>query len=298
MTEHHSRQPLIIIGAARSGTKFLRNMLAASPEVRAVPYDVNYVWRYGNENVASDELPAALATPEIIRFIQTRLHTLAKGDGQVLVEKTVSNSLRVGFVDKVFPQARYLHLIRDGRAVTESSMRQWQAPPDMRQLWRKFREMPSANLGYAIRFAGNFAKGLRHKRGGGKSWGVRYDGMIEDMAHENLVEICARQWLKSVELADAALANIPSKRVFTIRYEDMVQGGQRLDQLINFVEIQDRSAVQNYHRANIEANGNNKWATRMISDDKEKMLAIIAPALARLGYQDGDPRPQAEQTDD
>src|SRR4051812_20775701 len=41
-------QPVIVIGAARSGTKLLRDSLATHADVARVPYDVNYVWRFGN----------------------------------------------------------------------------------------------------------------------------------------------------------------------------------------------------------------------------------------------------------
>ncbi len=47
---------VIVIGAARSGTKVLREMLAASPNVAAVSFDVNFIWRTGNEGEANDVL--------------------------------------------------------------------------------------------------------------------------------------------------------------------------------------------------------------------------------------------------
>ena len=42
-------EPIVLIGAARSGTKILRDALATALGVPQVPYDVGYVWRYGNE---------------------------------------------------------------------------------------------------------------------------------------------------------------------------------------------------------------------------------------------------------
>ena len=42
-------QIVIIIGAARSGTKYLRDVLATAPNAARVPYDINYIWRYGSE---------------------------------------------------------------------------------------------------------------------------------------------------------------------------------------------------------------------------------------------------------
>ena len=98
---------VIVIGAARSGTKFLRDILAAGKGVAAVPYDVNYVWRFGAESVPDDCLDPAQVTDKQRRFIRRTLPALAHmKQGEVLVEKTVSNALRVAYVEAVLPQAR------------------------------------------------------------------------------------------------------------------------------------------------------------------------------------------------
>lgn len=144
---------VIVIGAARSGTKFLRDILAAGAGVAVVPYDVNYVWRIGVGSAPDDCLEPAQLTDRQRRFIRSTLPALAHmKPGEILLEKTVSNTLRVAFVEAVLPQARYVHLIRDGRDVTESAMRLWQAPPSWGSLIDKFRNMPLANFGYAAQF--------------------------------------------------------------------------------------------------------------------------------------------------
>jgi len=50
------RRFVFLIGAARSGTKFLRDTIAHSEDVAEVPYDINYVWRHGNETCPHDEI--------------------------------------------------------------------------------------------------------------------------------------------------------------------------------------------------------------------------------------------------
>ena len=52
--------PIILIGAARSGTKFLRDVLASAVGVKSVPYDVNYIWRHGSPNYGHDVLDLSL----------------------------------------------------------------------------------------------------------------------------------------------------------------------------------------------------------------------------------------------
>jgi hypothetical protein len=138
---------VVIIGAARSGTKFLRDTLAAGTGVAAVPYDMNYVWRHGNERHPDDALPSSACGPAQQRYILERLRRYAVrhsglDDPSVLIEKTVSNGLRIPFVAAAVPDARFIHLVRDGRDVVESAERMWQAPADWKYLLRKLGYYP------------------------------------------------------------------------------------------------------------------------------------------------------------
>ena len=151
-------QPVFIIGAARSGTKYLRDILALASNAAKVPYDINYVWRYGSENHADDSLPLSLLSSRKRAFIRAQVYRLSKAspeDETIVFEKTVGNSLRVPFVRGVFPEARFIHLVRDGRAVTESAMRQWREPVSWSRLLEKIRGLPLENIGYAAWFVRN-----------------------------------------------------------------------------------------------------------------------------------------------
>ena len=119
----------------------------------------------------NDCLPVDLLTDKIKKFIRKTVGSLAKSKaGDILIEKTVSNALRVAYVNEVFPQARFIHLIRDGRDVTESAMRLWQAKPDWKSLRRKLLGMPLSNIGYVWWFARNFISGRRAGRMGGSDF--------------------------------------------------------------------------------------------------------------------------------
>ena len=62
--------PIIIIGAARSGTKILRAALSSHPEMVAIPYDINYVWKYDNYDIDHDELSMRDLFPANREFIR------------------------------------------------------------------------------------------------------------------------------------------------------------------------------------------------------------------------------------
>lgn len=278
------RDPVILIGAARSGTKILRDILAAGTGTATVPYDVNYIWRYGVRDVPHDLLDPSKLTERQAAFIRKALPGQAKAaPGDILIEKTVANTLRVPYVEAVLPGARYVHLIRDGRDVTESAMTQWQAPPDWRALWVKLRGMPLANAGYAAWFAGNFVSGRLKGRGGGRVWGPRYPGIDEDVAALPLHLVCARQWRACVEQARADLGAIPAERVFEIRYEDFIAGEAALAGLVSALRLPDPDAIVAAHRARVRPQAANRWPT-LPEQVRAEVEAELAETLASLEY--------------
>ncbi len=276
--------PIIIIGAARSGTKFLRDLLALADDLRAVPYDANYVWRYKADGCPHDQLNPESITDKQIMFIRKSLFTMAKlGENDRLLEKTVSNTLRIPYVDAVFPDARYVHLIRDGRDVTESAMRQWQAQPDIKSLWAKLRAMPLSNLGYAFRFAGNFIRGLGAGRKGGKLWGPRFEGIAKIANTAPLAKTCALQWARSVEMASRDLAKLPAARVFTIHYEDLVKDDEALQKLINHLHLSGSERILAGWKDRVYSGPATAWQ-QLPKDDQKVISAAIGPLLTEQGY--------------
>ena len=214
-------KPIILVGAARSGTKALRDALATASGVDAVPYDVTYVWRYGNDAMPHDRQLPAHAKPKTSRMVHRFFRRYANADGR-LIEKTVGTSLRVGYVSTLMSDASFVHLIRDGVDVAESTRRQWLEPAELGYLRDKVKHFPLRLLAsYGRRFVQwHVAQRLR---GDDRvaSWGPRYPGMDADVETEDLLTVCARQWANSVSfaLADFCEYEIPHVE---IRYEDLV----------------------------------------------------------------------------
>lgn len=215
--------PVIVIGAARSGTKLIRDTIASHPDVSKIPYDINYIWRYGNEKLPHDEILPKLLTDKSASKIRLYFDRSSSGK-QILIEKTVSNCLRIPYVQKVFPQAKYIQLIRDGWDVVESSYRQWIAPPDWRYIIQKMRAYPLLDaFGYATRYGQNLLRKLVFPRNGTtSSWGPRYAGIDDDIRSKPLIEVCAIQWAYCASKAFHDLAKLPMTSVYTVRYEEFV----------------------------------------------------------------------------
>ena len=276
--------PIILIGAARSGTKFLRDVLASAVGVKSVPYDVNYIWRHGSPNYGHDVLDPDTLTAKRSAYISESLFKLAKlGEKDTLVEKTVSNSLRVKFVNKVFPNARFVHIIRDGRDVAESAMRQWRAKPDLPALLRKLGGVPLGSREYVYWFARNFVSGLAKGRGGGKVWGPRFPGISFAVENLSLAEVCALQWRESVHSAQFELSDVPNSedRVFTIRYEDLVKDELALNKLLEDLHLPDKDNVLRSYRVKRRPSVPEQW--KLLPEVDQLMISRIVETLDITG---------------
>ncbi len=276
--------PIFIIGAARSGTKFLRDCLRADTRIAAVPYDINYIWRLGQPKGSDDQLSPQNLSLAQIRVI--RRATVAQArltPCHILLEKTVSNSLRVPFVDAIFPGARYVHLVRDGRDVALSAINEWSASPDYRRLVEKLRRIPVYSLPYIGWYIRNSILG-RQKRSGShvKVWGPRYPGITVDVASRTLAEVCALQWQHSVETARADLAKLPQDRVFMIKYEALVSDRSVIAKLAAGLNLDANLIVKNWDAQVVPKR------ERVLDPSQAAAMseieAVIATTLSSFGY--------------
>lgn len=280
-------QPVVIIGAARSGTKMLREIIASGDGMRAVPYDVNYIWRYGNQHLSDDTLDPATATRRIVQFVRRQLLRCAgmsRFDSGNLVEKTVSNILRVPFVATVFPNARYVVLIRDGRDVVESAARCWQERPDFANLLEKCRTFPwLACASYGWNYATATMKRLMGTRSR-PTWGPRYPGIDQHAATLSMLEVCAHQWRYCMEQYESQRNVIPDGRRLEIHYERLVNSPEcEVDRIAQFLKISadqlQHHAAKSIYTANVGKHG------RLTSQQQAAIEQIAGPTLSRWGYE-------------
>lgn len=281
-------QPVVIIGAARSGTNILRDCLTQLTGVGTWPCDeINYIWRHGNVRVPHEEFSPDMARAEVKAFIREAFAKQAeKQDLSYVVEKTCANSLRVGFVHEVVPEAKFIFIVRNGIDVTASAKKRWHAELDLPYVLKKARYIPLADVPYyGIRYARNLWYRFTSSEGRLAMWGPKFKGMTEALEQHSLAEVCALQWQRSVERAEEDLSQLPAEQVCCIDYETFVsQPQQVLEHVTTFLGINVDADTLASISSSVFGGSVGKGAKDLTDDELQAVKALLAPTLQRYGY--------------
>jgi hypothetical protein len=279
-------RPLVILGAPRSGTKLLRSLLGQSAHCTTIPYGINHVWRTGLPPNAPDRRPATDATDQ--RTQQIRSHLLDLADAHhtptsgYLVEKTCANTLRVPFVNRVLPDAQFIHILRDGRDAAVSAREKWNRPPSLRYLLGKLRYVPLRNTSFLLWYLRNLWQGLFTIDGSVQYWGPRYEGIGEDLGQHSLLSVCARQWQACVSTCLDDLEPLPPDRLISIRYETLVSDRNVLDRLIEWLSLTDGDRLHDHHKAVVHERSVGRWRDDLSPSEQQTVTTLLKPTLERI----------------
>lgn len=279
---------VVIVGAPRSGTNMLRDVLTSLDGIGTWPCDeINYIWRHGNVRYPSDEIPASRATPAVAGYIRNRFEAIRRSQGvEVVVEKTCANCLRVPFVDKVVPDAKYIYIHRDGIDATGSAKLRWTAKLDIPYLMEKVRFVPLTDLPYyGFRYLWSRVYRLFSKDKRLAFWGPKLDDMNTILETHSLNEVCAIQWQRCVDAADKALAVMPENKVIRIKYEDFVTDPQvEMGRIFQFM---GRDVSPEKIKAAVKGVSNKslgKGRQALGDAEVQHLEALVGESLARYGY--------------
>lgn len=281
-------KPVVIIGAPRSGTNMLRDTLTVMPGVGSWPCDeINYIWRHGNLHHPSDEFKPEMATDRIRRYIRGRFDDLAKkGPFEFVVEKTCANCLRVGYVDRVLPEAIYIYIVRDGLDVVPSAIQRWHASLDLRYVLAKARFVPWQDVPYyASRYLGNHVHRLFSREKRLAFWGPKMDSMDEILSRYSIDEVCALQWKACIEASDEFFSRHAQNRVIRVSYESFVREPRvELERICGFTGIRfDAEAASNQLKG-ISAGSIGKGRRQFNQVSIERLTRLIGTTLHGYGY--------------
>jgi hypothetical protein len=281
-------KPVIIIGAPRSGTNMLRDLLCDFDGVATWPCDeVNYMWRYGNAHYPSDALPEAKATKKIQRYIVKQFDWVAnKYNATIVVEKTCANSLRIPFVNKIINDAKYIFIIRDGVDTIGSSISKRKANLDLKYIIKKIRFVPIFDIPfYAIQYFSNRIKGLISSDKGLKYWGPKLNNISNLVEQNSLSKICSMQWKECVENSEKNLSVMSKDQVLTVYYEKLVNDPfLEIKKIISFIglEVSDEKIL--FTIKGISSSSVGKGQDTLTSNDIIDIESIIGEILKKHGY--------------
>jgi glycosyltransferase involved in cell wall biosynthesis len=253
------REPVFVVGSPRSGTTFLGECLGAMPVIS-----------YHHEPVATKAAAAFVElgvwheerASRFFRKVYRCLLRLRLDGGLRYVDKTPRNVFLMPFLSRAFPDARFIHIVRDGRDVALS----WSERP-----W--FRD--DAPKGYE---PGGYRYGPRPAM-----W-VEPD-RIEEFLQTTTAHRCAWGWRRFVE-AGLAGSEALGDAVLQVRYERlMADPDGEGERILDFLGIGHEAS----RRAFLEALGNadpssvGRW--RAVPDLGDEARAEMADLLKRLGYE-------------
>jgi len=276
--------PIIIIGAGRSGTKFLRDLISQGNNCEKIPYDIGYIWKYGNESIKCDELLIGHVNKKIKNHIRKSIYYYVRKRGtKYIIEKSVPNALRTDFVYNVFPEAKYINIVRDGRDVVESSFRVWNQPHKISYYIKKLRYFPINNIGYINWYLRNVVIGVKSSN---RVWGPLYNGIFEDLKSLPLFEVCAKQWDRCIQKSLFGLANIDEPNKLSIKYEHLVHNPDTVGIISNFLGFSNISylKLKNYHNTMVLKNRSGLWKKSFTNDQNSIILSHIKQSLSDLSY--------------
>jgi len=190
---------VFVVGAQRSGTTWVQAMLGAHPAV-AAPQEVGLFhrvlgpWADGFEREVATAaaggrerrvigLACVLTRAELDRVQRRVLDDVSdaarrlKPGASVLVEKTPDNALHIDLIRRLRPEARFIHVIRDGRDVASSLLAArtswggvW-APRDVQQAAERWRQ---------------YVAGAMRARAAGDGYiEVRYEDLLDERKGPN-----------------------------------------------------------------------------------------------------------------
>jgi len=303
-------RPVIVLGAARSGTTMLtKNVLAQHPEL-AYYGEPDHVWSHGNAYKLSDVLTEEDLTPRIRYYIRERFRKYKKNRNcnRILI-KSPADTLRVSFILKVFPKSQIIHLIRDGRDVAFSARKEWQGKAGSAQdsrgrrqasypvrVWktatamlrlsdrvhsiRDLLELPA----YAVRFL-EFM--VRMCTGSSRiAWGPRFPGIRFVRQRYSLLETCAIQWSVCVSLARSGCAHLSNSRYREVRYENFIRNPElETGEILSFLDLSTPQELLEEMTSVVVRRQVPKWPDMAQESDLRAIESVVGSTLQHLGYQ-------------
>ena len=302
---------VFIVGSPRSGTTILGELLDRHP-LLSQWYEPYFVWDRFFRSASHDERTAEDATGRVCRQIFSDFDRYRKNKKcAALIDKSPRNSLKIPFITKIFPRAKFVHLLRDGRDVTLSIHREWNRrrriveDPDQQGRFNYFRALEVLknflmrqtyikDKFKALWFEthGHFldkSKHLNRLRWNGEiGWGPRFKDWQAVYSRHSLLQFNAYQWRNCVKCIQRDWSLIPPANRLTVKYEDLITNPEaKIEAVLDFIGVKGSSS---YWKSlpDLKSDNFNKWKKEFSSEELSSIYPILTPQLLKLGYAESE----------
>lgn len=280
------KPPIILFGNFRSGTTMLQKIIASHPDVVAWDEPVG-VWLYADPKRSHDEFDERDASPAVKTYVRKKFlkYQRAHGD-RIIVEKTPHNILKLNYVRAIFPEARFLYVIRNPLSFVSSVELKWQRPAGARRIMKRLKNTPVSQLHhYLPKLIGQQWNKRILRRKYLSIWGPRYQGIQRDLETEDIVTVIGRQWSRATKKAEEDLTFFNEGQVFKFRYEDFVESPVTyLEKICRHCCLEITDEMVQFVRETVKPDKNLKWQ-RFDPDVLARIVPELADEMQRNGYE-------------
>jgi hypothetical protein len=297
-----------IIGSPRSGTTILGEILDKHAQIRQW-YEPYFVWDRYFRRSPDDERKPEDCTQKVRHQIQRDFSRFRKKMGcELVVDKSPRNSLKIPFILKIFPPAKFIHILRDGRDVALSIHKEWNTRANIVGDATRSNRFNYTGAAKIIRmwlarqpFLGDKIRALwfethghlldkskhlnRLRWNGVAGWGPRFKGWKEILHQSSTLEFNAYQWLKCVDKIYNYWPEIPEDQRLEIRYEALIsQPKSILTKILQFLKVE---IYEEFFQSLPTLNKNNfdKWKKEFTKGQFSELHPILTQKLLELGYE-------------
>ncbi len=282
-------RPVIIAGTPRSGKSCVWRLLRESPDFVAVEEPL-LIWDAGIA-AEDDRRTADMVTDAIAEHIRRDCSARIASAGKKRYTDNLSHhSLRIGFIHRVIPEAKVIHVIREATDIMPELLFGWTNRDTVRgTLGRRWHNLNLRDLralpNHAARFLRNyFSSRVSSQR---VSWGPRVPGQAEFARIHEVAEIAAHQWACLVGSALDDLSLLPRDSVLEVRYDELISRPREIaGRIAEFAEVSDVDRIISYAEENLRTDYiHHEPCRRDLTDDQwEAVAPITRPVQERLGY--------------
>ena len=257
------RRPIFVVGSPRSGTSFLGGCIGTLSSVSYHREPV--VMKAVGKHVCNGDWSPARARRTYQLVYRTLLGLHIAGDLR-LAEKSPQNVFIIPSLAAAFPDAQFIHIVRDGRDAAVSYLEK----PWVRQIYAWTRRRDPGGQPY-----GPFAP----------FW-VEPERIAEFESTSDLHR-AIWVWRRHVEAAEAGASAIDATRWLDVRYEVLQhEPATEGDRVLDFLGIEEETERDRLRVALAKADPTSigRWRERVDEASAEVIEREAGKLLARLGY--------------